>query len=152
MGLMLFVTLLVCASYCSEPLSIGQRVRIPSRVLKRSTSLRISKPDGYNEDTKHYPVLYLLDAESNFEFTTATVHFLADNDRIPEMIVVGVDSGEVGQRTHDLTPATQSEIENRFSPGNGGADAFLQFMREAVSDSATASENLRLESNVPAGP
>jgi predicted alpha/beta superfamily hydrolase len=77
-------------------------------------------------------VLYLLDGESNFEFTAAIVRFLADNERIPEMIIVAVDSGDVAQRTHDLTPPTQKEVENRFSPGNGGADDFLAFMSDEL--------------------
>jgi predicted alpha/beta superfamily hydrolase len=73
-------------------------------------------------------VLYLLDGESNFEFTAAIIHFLAENERIPGMIVVGIDSGDRSQRTHDLTAPSQVEIERRFSPGNGGADVFLAFI------------------------
>ena len=112
----------------SNSIAIGQTVQIQSKVLRQSRSLTISKPDDYDDSTGRYPVLYLLDGEANFEFTTAIVHFLAENDRIPAMIVVGIDSGDPAQRTHDLTPSTQVEIEKRFSPGNGGGDAFLTFI------------------------
>jgi predicted alpha/beta superfamily hydrolase len=109
-------------------LTVGRTVKLQSRTLKQPRFLRISKPNGYEEESEHYPVLYVLDGESNFQFTAAMVRFLADNDRIPAMIVVGVDSGSVARRTHDLTPLTKNEAENRFSPRNGGADQFLAFM------------------------
>jgi uncharacterized protein len=112
----------------SNPITIGQTVEIQSAILKQPRSLTISKPDNYDDSTDRYPVLYLLDGESNFEFTAAIVHFLTENERIPEMIVVGIDSGDPARRTHDLTPPTQVEVEKRFSPGNGGADAFLAFI------------------------
>jgi uncharacterized protein len=116
----------------SGSVTVGQAVQIQSRILKQPRSLTISKPDGYDEGTESYPVLYVLDGESNFAFTATIVHFLADNERIPEMIVVAVNSGDVAQRTHDLTPPTQKGLESRFSPGNGGADDFLAFMSDEL--------------------
>src|SRR5215475_14529567 len=94
-------------------LAIGSTVKLQSRILKQLRYLRISKPNGYEDESEHYPVLYVLDGESNFQFTAAMARFLADNDRIPGMIVVGVDSGNVARRTHDLTPPTKNETENR---------------------------------------
>jgi predicted alpha/beta superfamily hydrolase len=107
--------------------TVGETVQISSEILRESRSFIISKPADYENGTEHYPVLYLLDGETNFPYTTAIVNFLADNDRIPGMIVVAINSGDRAHRTHDLTPPSQSEVENRFSPGNGGADAFLAF-------------------------
>lgn len=86
-----------CISNC-------QSVEIPSKNLKQSRLLTISKPEGYEDGTDTYPVLYLLDGESNFEYTAPIVHYLADNERIPEMIVVGIHSGDAARRTRDLTP------------------------------------------------
>jgi len=133
----LFAVLLAWA-VCSQGqnqancVTIGQTVQIQSEILKQSRSLTISKPDGYDSGTDRYPVLYLLDGESNFEYTAAIVRFLADNERIPEMIVVAINSGDVAGRTHDLTPPSQAEIDNRFSPGNGGGDAFLVFISDEL--------------------
>lgn len=110
----------------------SQTVQIKSDILKQSRSLIISKPDAYDSETDRYPVLYLLDAESNFEYTAAIARFLADNEHIPGMIVVGINTGDPVSRTHDLTTPSQSEIENRFSPGNGGADAFLAFISDEL--------------------
>jgi predicted alpha/beta superfamily hydrolase len=129
------VMLLASASRClgqNEPNSAAQVMQIQSEILKQSRSISISKPDGYDGGTGRYAVLYLLDAESNLEYTAAIVHALADNEFIPEMIVVGINSGDSARRTHDLTPPSQAEIDNRFSPGNGGADAFLSFIADEL--------------------
>jgi hypothetical protein len=45
------------------------------------------------------------------------------------MLVVGIENTN---RTRDLTPPSQAEIDLRFSPGNGGADAFLRFLGEEL--------------------
>jgi predicted alpha/beta superfamily hydrolase len=92
----------------------------------------ISKPAGYDGSADRYPVLYLLDGETHFQYTSAMVNFLADDDRMPEMLVVGIDSEDTKHRTHDLTPPSSDETDNRFSPGNGGAEAFLSFIADEL--------------------
>lgn len=114
------------------PVVIGQTVSLQSDTLKESRSLLISKPAGYHDGTDRYPVLYLLDGETHFRYTAAIVDFLASNDRIPKMLVVAVASGGSRKRTRDLTPPSTAEIDNRFAPGNGGADAFLCFLSEEL--------------------
>jgi predicted alpha/beta superfamily hydrolase len=112
--------------------TIAEKIQIHSDILKQSRSLTIAKPAGYDTGTDRYPVLYLLDGEENFEYTAVIVRYLAEKERIPEMIVVALDSGDVAHRTHDLTPPSQAEIDNRFLPGNGGADAFLAFIADEL--------------------
>jgi predicted alpha/beta superfamily hydrolase len=108
-----------------EPVVIGSKIQLHSRVLNETRTLLISKPAGYDDETERYPVLYLLDGEDNFVHTVGIVRFLAGSERIPPMLVVGIANT---QRVRDLTPHTDVEIENRFHPGNGGADAFLEFI------------------------
>ncbi|MEK7405394.1 MAG: alpha/beta hydrolase-fold protein [Acidobacteriota bacterium] len=60
------------------------------------------------------------------------IKFLAENDRIPKLLLVAVTSGGMARRTPDLTPPSAAEIDNRFSPGNGGADAFLSFLADEL--------------------
>jgi uncharacterized protein len=110
------------------PVVIAEATKIRSKILNESRSLLISKPPGYDSSTDRYPVLYLLDGETHFQYASAVVNFLSDDDRVPEMLVVGIDSEGTGHRTHDLTPPTTDEMDNRFNPGNGGADTFLSFM------------------------
>lgn len=112
-----------------EPIVIGSKIQLHSRVLNETRTLLISKPAGYDNETERYPVLYLLDGEDNFVHTVGIVRFLAESERIPPMLVVGIANT---QRVRDLTPHTGVEIENRFHPGNGGADAFLEFIRSEL--------------------
>jgi predicted alpha/beta superfamily hydrolase len=131
MPCVLAATLLACVVSClgqSQRNSAAEVLKIQSEILKQPRFLSISKPDGYDGGTDRYPVLYLLDAESNLEYTAAIVHTLAGNEFIPQMIVVGINSGDNAHRTHDLTPSSQAEIDNRFSPGNGGADTFFHLL------------------------
>ena len=107
-----------------EPVAIGKKFEIRSKVLNETRSLLISTPEGYDQETDRYPVLYVLDGDENFVQAVGIVRSLADSDRIPPMLVVGIGNTE---RTRDLTPPTEVENENRFFPKNGGADAFLQF-------------------------
>jgi predicted alpha/beta superfamily hydrolase len=115
-----------------SPVVIGESVNLPSNVLKESRALLISKPAGYDGGTDRYPVLYLLDGETHFHYTSGIVNFLGENDRIPKMLVVGIVSGSVARRTRDLTTPSKAEMDNRFSPGNGGADAFLSFIADEL--------------------
>jgi uncharacterized protein len=112
----------------ATPVVIGGTIPFPSRILKETRTLFIAKPPGYDGGAERYPVLYLLDAEEHFRFTAPMVDFLAANDRMPPMLVVGIGAGSVQQRTRDLTPPSTAAIDNRFSPGNGGAAAFLSFL------------------------
>jgi hypothetical protein len=116
----------------TDPLVIGELVHIRSNVLKEERELLISKPAGYSDSVDRYPVLYLLDGETHFRYTSGIVEFLASNDRIPEMLVVAISSGSIEQRNRDLTPPSSAEMDNRFSPGNGGADAFLSFVADEL--------------------
>jgi predicted alpha/beta superfamily hydrolase len=115
-----------------SPVVIGETVQLQSNVLKESRSLLIWKPAGYDNGTDRYPVLYLLDGETHFHYASGIVSFLAGNDRIPKMLLVGIVSGGMARRTHDLTPPSAAEMDNRFTPGNGGADAFLSFIAGEV--------------------
>ena len=105
-----------------EPVVIGKKSEIHSKVLNETRSLLIATPEGYGQETDRYPVLYLLDGDENFVQAVGIVQSLTESERIPPMIVVGIGDPE---RNRDLTPHTDVEIEKRFHPINGGANAFL---------------------------
>ncbi|HEY2236664.1 MAG TPA: alpha/beta hydrolase-fold protein [Candidatus Angelobacter sp.] len=108
-----------------EPIVIGKKFQLHSKVLTETRSLLIATPEGYGHAKEGYPVLYLLDGDENFVQAVGIIRSLTESDRIPPMLVVGISNTE---RIRDLTPPTQVEIENRFLPKNGGADTFLQFI------------------------
>jgi predicted alpha/beta superfamily hydrolase len=125
--LALFTTASSLQAHAQEN-SSSDKVQIQSAILKQSRSVVVHKPSSYEEGRERYPVLYLLDGQDFLKFTTDITNYLAENDRAPEMIIVAIDSGDITQRTHDLTPPTQSEIDKRFHPSAGGADAFRGFI------------------------
>ena len=107
------------------PIVLGERLPLPSKVMGEERTLFVSVPDSYTRTTGAYPVLYLTDAETQFEHTTATAAFLARNGLMPEIIVVGVKNTD---RTRDLSPSRDPKF-----PTSGGADRFLDFIeRELV--------------------
>src|SRR6476620_1104444 len=72
-----------------------------SKVLGENRKITIQTPARMNPlDT--YPVLYVLDGESQAEMVGAQVKYLSESYRIiPELIVVGIENTD---RTRDLTP------------------------------------------------
>ena len=101
-ALMAFPSLAVsAATQGSEPVVIGEKFQIESKVLGETRSYVIYTPDSYKSGKDAYPVLVLQDAENNFAHTRAAVHFLSGNGRIPAMIVVGINNTD---RARDMTP------------------------------------------------
>ncbi len=106
----------------------GTRLTLKSEVLGEERTILVRTPPGYEQDGLRYPVLYMTDGDAHLQHTAATVSFLARNNRMPEMIVVGVANTD---RTRDLTPTHVEHLSGnpqaRF-PTSGGADKFLKFI------------------------
>ena len=113
------------ATDAGMPLVVGERIQLPSKVMGEERTLYVSLPSSYTRTSLLYPVLYLTDAEAQFEHTSATAQFLARNGLMPEVIVVGVMNTD---RARDLSPSHDPKF-----PTSGGADRFLDFFeRELV--------------------
>ena len=117
----------IFAQPTEEPIRIGTRYLLESKILVEERPVLIALPEGYAEAKQSYPVIYLLDGGGNFHHTTATVNFLTRNDRMPPMIVVGIPN--TGNRTRDLTPPTEATDD---WPRAGGADNLLAFMEKEL--------------------
>jgi predicted alpha/beta superfamily hydrolase len=117
-------TLAPSAANAGAPLAVGERLSLPSKVMGEERTLFVSVPDSYARTTRRYPVLYLTDAESQFDHTRATAAFLARNGFMPEVIVVGVTNTD---RTRDLSPSRDPKF-----PTSGGADRFLDFFEKEL--------------------
>jgi hypothetical protein len=92
----------------------------------------VALPASYRSGAERYPVLYLTDAQWNFEQARASIQYLARNQIIPEMIVVGVVNRD---RTRDLY-ATRADFRNGDRvipfPTSGNADRFLEFVAKEL--------------------
>lgn len=122
------------------PITIGQSYLLNSHVLDEERELQIYLPKTYSDSTltpQHYPVVYLLDSESNFHYFTAYVEKLSKYPypAIPEMIVVGLVNTN---RTRDLTPTVRkeevmtAEQKAKIKGETGGNDLFFQFLEQEV--------------------
>jgi predicted alpha/beta superfamily hydrolase len=131
-ALMAFPSLAVsAATQGSEPVVIGEKFQIESKVLGETRSYVIYTPDSYKSGKDAYPVLVLQDAENNFAHTRAAVHFLSGNGRIPAMIVVGINNTD---RARDMTPTKPATGfgDMPWRGGVGGADKFLSFIADEL--------------------
>jgi predicted alpha/beta superfamily hydrolase len=122
-----------------RPIHIGETVSLHSDVLDEDRTLMVSTPPGYGLSETRYPVVYLLDAGTNFHHTTGTLNALTRVGHIPEMIVVAMANTD---RTRDMTPSpftpdpaedgeSEGEVRNP-SPTAGGADKFLDFFEQEL--------------------
>jgi predicted alpha/beta superfamily hydrolase len=109
-----------------DQIVIGRTSRIHSDVLHEDRTLRIYLPRSYGWALdRRYPVLYLLDAETDFVHAASSVDYLAATGEIPEMIVVGVDSTV---RIRDFTQTDWAEAW----VGGGGAPNFKTFLSKEL--------------------
>jgi hypothetical protein len=113
-----------------EPISIGQRFQIESKVLGETRKYIVHTPGGYAFSNDLYPLIILLDGDTNMQHVSATADFLANNGRTMQMIVVGIENTD---RQRDLTPPLTSENPDDRPPGNvGGAPRFLSFIADEL--------------------
>jgi len=84
-----------------QPITIGEIVKVPSKVLGEERTLLISTPANYARSSERYPVLYLTDGDPNLLHTRGTIDFLVRPGQMPDVILVGIRNTD---RTRDLTP------------------------------------------------
>ena len=109
----------------SAPITIGKQFVIKSQELGQDRTVWLYLPDSYGTGDLAYPVLYMTDARPHFFHFTGIVDFLAQVNRIPEMIIVAVVNID---RTYDLTSPASEEDAATFG-NTGGADRFFNFFR-----------------------
>lgn len=105
----------------------GRKHTLHSRILGEERTLTVHLPPSYQEQVEFsYPVVYLLDGESNADYAVAVSDFLADVAAIPEVITVALHAGAT--RSRDYLPP------NPGGPNGtrGEADRFLDHLEREV--------------------
>lgn len=98
---------------------------IDSKFPAEKRIVTVKLPESYLEETNsRYPVLYLLDGQSNLDFSDSIVDFLAGNASMPDVIIVAMHSNE--NRSRDYLPPNS---EKRFS---GNASQYLQHIEKEL--------------------
>lgn len=99
-------------------------ILLQSKALNQPRSIWVHVPPTYATTDQSYPVLYLLDGDSHFKYTSELVDFLSSYDvnRIPELIVVGIVNIDRGKDMGLANPPSTTE----------GARKFLEYIREEL--------------------
>ncbi len=106
--LIIFFILSMAHASASE---LGQQIKLQSKILNAERTIRVSLPANYQtEGFYQFPVLYLTDAESQFDHLASTIHYLSGT--ISPMIVVGISQQ---QRFSELAPFTSEKTESAAS-------------------------------------
>jgi len=108
-------------------------LEIASARLGENRKLRIALPAGYLTATRSYPVLVILDADDQPQFTAAisSVRFLAARRAIQPLIIVGVTNGK--DRTGDLMPPVIGPMPRGTPPDfTTRGDAFFEYLTTEV--------------------
>lgn len=123
--IILFV-LWINTSFSQDPVVIGQQKVIHSNILNEDRTYQIYLPQSYDWALdRYYPVLYVLDGESNFIHTAGSVDFLASASEIPELIIVAITS------TIRVRDFTQTDWSSHWI-GGGGANNFKNFLSKEL--------------------
>ena len=135
-------------------IAIGFTTRLHSTILDEDRPVLVHLPPGYGNPNARYPVLYLHDGETHFNYAAGVVDYLAATGRAPAMIVIALPNTD---RTRDLTPLARSDSAFlslpdggrqwiKF-PGQGGASDFRRFLTEELApwvEARYAAESYRI--------
>ena len=121
-------------SFCAKaqennPFTTGFEKSLPSKILgeQRTVWIHIPTSNGGtgNSGKPHYPVIYLLDGDANFNDVVSMTEFMSNAGLCPPMIVVGILHPA---RMKDLTFGTDKEM-----PGiTGNGDKFMLFVEREL--------------------
>ena len=115
------------------PADNARVLTIASVRLREQRDYTVVLPEHYASDSaRRYPVLYVLDGQSQREHTAASAALMARIGVMPEIIVVGVSSMDGDIRDRDYTPPDMRlDVERRSGP-HGSGDQFLAFLEDEM--------------------
>ena len=117
------------------------KVDIPGSEVRKITSsivagqeyeLHILLPSNYQNGTKKYPVVYLMDSQWDFPLVKCIYGEHYYDGFIPEMIIVGVTWGGKNPNADSLRARDYTPMKEDRLPQSGGADNFLSFMKNEL--------------------
>ena len=122
--IILFLTTLLWAESGNDAITLGETITIKSEILDQERHMLVYLPDGYEDATTEYPVLYLLDGGSHFLHVSGVVQFLSSRGLMPQTIVVAIKNID---RNKDFLPTNVERV-----PTSGGAKKFLSFIADEL--------------------
>lgn len=108
---------------------IGEERSIHSAILKEDRRILIGTPTNYEQGDARYPVMFVLDGDGHFHYTTGLTKFLAWNGFMPGVLVVAIPNTD---RTRDLSPPSRDPRAAQQMPTHGGAANFRSFIADEL--------------------
>jgi predicted alpha/beta superfamily hydrolase len=104
-------------------ITVGKELSVESKILEEPRRIIVALPEDYETSDDRYPVVLLLGGHlaSRLMLLRATVSILAEQGKMPDCIVVGIDT-RAGY-AKNLFP-----VKVDGWPDSGGADTFLRFI------------------------
>lgn len=111
-----------------QKINIGVRDTIYSNTLKENRPVSIYFPPSYYYKTnQHYPVLYILDGEYNFQYVAGILELQGGiSESIPEMILVGISGKGSSTYQRNCKPVIAGIKDS------GNADEVLDFIEQEL--------------------
>ncbi|MGA9365532.1 MAG: alpha/beta hydrolase-fold protein [Bacteroidota bacterium] len=109
-----------------------QSLKITSSIAGEDYALYVNLPRYYDDKTRVFPVLYLLDAQWDFPLVNAVFGEQYYDGFVPEIITVGITWGGKNPnydslRARDLTPTNVQQV-----PQSGNGAKFLSFIKKEL--------------------
>lgn len=132
-----FLLIILCHltfAQTTKPFILGSIEEIQSKELSEKRILNIYFPEGYNQnDTTHYPVIYLLDGSADEDFIHIAGLVQYANfpwvNILPKSIVVGVANVD---RRRDFTYPTTIQKDKKDFPTTGKSAQFISFIEKEL--------------------
>ncbi len=118
-------TLLFPVTALPEEHSYRVEHAIRSKFPAEERTFTVTLPASYHNAEHRYPVVVLLDGESNLDYSQAVSTFLSENGLIPEVIVVALHAGPA--RVRDYLPPNPKGAQP-----SGKAGQFLNYIEREL--------------------
>jgi predicted alpha/beta superfamily hydrolase len=133
----IIVSILICiihfdlkaSQYPSVQIENSKAIGFTSNINNTDYELQIALPSRYSESKKHYPVVYLLDANNDFPLVTSISRRLYQEDNLDPIIVVGISYKKNAyiNRIKDYTPTKTSDKRT-----TGQANEFIEVFKKEI--------------------
>jgi uncharacterized protein len=125
----IYYIVILFSSFCAKaqennPFTIGFEKIIASKILSEQRKVWIHIPNS-NTGKEHYPVIYLLDGDANFNDLVSITEFMSNAGLCSPMMVVGILHPD---RMKDLTFGTDKETSG--ITGNG--EKFISYIEKEL--------------------
>ncbi len=118
----------------NEPFILGETIEVYSKKLDEVRKLNFYFPNDYQkEDSRSYPVIYLLDGSKDEDFIHiagllqfANYPWVAD---APQAILIGIENVD---RKRDFTYPTKNLKDKEAFPTAGSSSVFIEFIEQEL--------------------